>query len=337
MSFPAGSAGVDTHEHHFIAQFSTYLPFSKRETKSMKRTVTLLGLSLMLLATVAFAQRPMDDANERAVRITQGPKITNITGESATIHWTTNTSGANHVRYRVAGSNHPWQSAYHQGGGTNHSLQLTGLEPNKTYEWQILTRDGDLRTQGQFQTARNRHGHGADVNGGSYPQGRGSGDRDHDADDNGYGNNRDHGNERDNNAYGGRVQLYRGVNRQGGHIYSANAGDVTNGGYQSEGTAGSLMSSQQRGTTALYRLSSGGGDSFLTRDSNERDNAIRQGLQDQGVVGYIATAQRPGTQPLYRLYNPGSGQHFYTTSEPEREQAMRLGLKDEGVAGFVWQ
>jgi len=34
----------------------------------------------------------------------------------------------------------------------SHSLQLTGLQRGKTYEWQILTRDGDVRQQGQFQT-----------------------------------------------------------------------------------------------------------------------------------------------------------------------------------------
>ena len=119
----------------------------------MKRTLTLLGLSLMLSAVMAFAQRPMDDDNERRVRIVRGPDIVNVTDDSATINWITNFSGANHVRYRVAGSNDQWQSAYHQGGGTNHSLQLTGLQPGRTYEWQILTRDGDLRTSGQFQTA----------------------------------------------------------------------------------------------------------------------------------------------------------------------------------------
>ncbi|HMC31495.1 MAG TPA: fibronectin type III domain-containing protein, partial [Candidatus Angelobacter sp.] len=106
----------------------------------MKRTFTLLAASLLLLATPMFAQKPMDDANEKAVQITQGPNITNITANSATINWTTNSAGANHVRYRVAGSNSAWKSAFHSGGGTSHSLQLTGLEPGKTYEWQILTR-----------------------------------------------------------------------------------------------------------------------------------------------------------------------------------------------------
>ena len=53
----------------------------------MKRKFTLLGLSLMLLATVAFAQRRMDDANEKAVHIVDGPRIDNITGHSAVIDW----------------------------------------------------------------------------------------------------------------------------------------------------------------------------------------------------------------------------------------------------------
>ena len=130
----------------------------------MKRTLTLLGLGLMLSAPVVFAQKPMDQASEKAVQITQGPTISNITGNSATINWTTNSAGANHVRYRVAGSNSAWKSAYAAGGGTNHSLQLTGLEPGKTYEWQILTRDGDLRTAGQFQSAATANGTAPDVN-----------------------------------------------------------------------------------------------------------------------------------------------------------------------------
>ena len=71
----------------------------------MKRKLTLLGLSLMFSALMAFAQRPMDDENERRVRIVRGPDIVNVTDDSATINWTTNFSGANHVRYRVAGSN----------------------------------------------------------------------------------------------------------------------------------------------------------------------------------------------------------------------------------------
>src|ERR1051326_6376286 len=128
----------------------------------MKRTFTFLGLLLMLSAAPLFAQKPMDTANEKAVQITSGPSITNITGSTATINWSTNSPGANHVRYRIAGSNEAWKSAYHSGGGTNHSLQLAGLQPGKTYEWQIRTRDGYLRTAGEFQTPNS--GTAPDVN-----------------------------------------------------------------------------------------------------------------------------------------------------------------------------
>jgi hypothetical protein len=284
----------------------------------MKRTITLLGLSLMLAAPM-FAQKPMDQASEKAVQITQGPSITNITGTSATINWTTNSAGANHVRYRVAGSNGEWKSAYHPGGGTSHSLQLTGLEPGKTYEWQILTRDGDLRTAGQFQTAATATGTAPDMNAPSTTAAgmpaQSGGDT----------------------SAGAKVPLYRGSNAQGAHLYSTNASDVSAGGFHSEGTVGNLMSSQGSGTAALYRLSSAAGDSFLTRDTNERSGAVGQGYQDQGIVGYIATSQQPGTEPLYRLDNPGARQHFYTTSESERQQAIKSGLKDEGIIGYVWQ
>jgi hypothetical protein len=301
----------------------------------MKRTVTLLGLSLMLLATVAFAQRPMDDNNERAVRIIQGPNITNITGESATIYWATNSSGANQVRYRVAGSNSQWQSAYHQGGGTSHSLQLTGLEPGRTYEWQILTRDGDLRTSGQFQTARKRHGHAPDVNAGAYP-GDGSYDRDHDGD-----HDRDH--DGDNRGYGDRgrgdmVPLYRSANRNGTlHLYTTNQSEQTANGYRAESYAGFLMSSQRRGTVPLFRLVGRNGDILLTTDENDRATMqSRYGYRDDGILGYVASSQLPGTEPFYRLVNQDGSAHFYTASANERSQFLGMGWKDESYVGYLW-
>ncbi|HZU33204.1 MAG TPA: fibronectin type III domain-containing protein [Candidatus Angelobacter sp.] len=123
----------------------------------MKRTLSVLGLSLMMTATLALAQH-MDRA-EREVHITRGPEITDVRGDSAVIRWTTDKDGANRVRYRIAGSNMPWKTAYHSGGGTEHELQLTGLERGRTYEWQILTQDGDVRTSGQFEARRGYHDH----------------------------------------------------------------------------------------------------------------------------------------------------------------------------------
>jgi hypothetical protein len=285
----------------------------------MKRTLMLLGLGLMLSAPIAFAQKPMDQASEKAVQITQGPTISNITGNSATINWTTNTAGANHVRYRVAGSNSAWKSAYAAGGGTNHSLQLTGLEPGKTYEWQILTRDGDLRTAGQFQSAATANGTAPDVNAnaGAAPASPAPGSAD---------------------TSNGKVPLYRSANSTGNlHLYTSNAGEQNSNGFHAEGITGYLLPSQGSGTAPLYRMTGSNGDTLLTQASNERSAMQARGYRDDGVIGYIATSQAPGTLPLYRLSSPDGSAHFYTASASEKSQFQSQGWKDEGVVGYLWQ
>lgn len=284
----------------------------------MKRTLTLLGLSLALSAAPLFAQKPMDSANEKAVQITSGPSITNITGNSATISWTTNSPGANHVRYRVAGSNSAWKSAYHPGGGTNHSLQLTELEPGKTYEWQILTRDGDLRTAGQFQSAASANGTAPDVNAtnaaaGTPAQGAG------------------------NVSSGAKVPLYRASNSNGNyHLYTTNAGEQNSNGFHAEGNAGYILSSQTSGAVPLYRLSNASGDTLLTLDANEKARMQTLGYRDEGIVGYVESSATSGTQPLYRMVNHDGSAHFYTTSATEHQQFLTQGWKDEGTAGYIW-
>jgi hypothetical protein len=278
----------------------------------MKRTLTLLGLGLMLSAPLAFAQKAMDQANEKAVQITQGPSITNISGNSATINWTTNSPGANHVRYRVAGSNGDWKSAYAPGGGTSHSQQLTGLEPGKTYEF--LTRDGDMRTSGQFQSASTATGTAPDVNASASAAPATPGDT----------------------ASGTKVPLYRSVsNTTGGHLYSTTANDQA-GAYKAEGITGYLMSSQVSGTQPLYRLSNGKGDMVLITDANARASLQGQGYRDEGVIGYVATSQVAGTQPLYQTSSADGASHFYTTSSGERDQILGRGYKDQGISGYVW-
>ena len=83
---------------------------------------------------------------------------------------------------------------------------MTGLEPSKTYEWQILTRDGDLRTAGQFQSAA-AGGTAPDVNANAgnapaYPTSPAPGA-----------------------SNDGKVPLYRSANSTGNlHLYTTNAG-----------------------------------------------------------------------------------------------------------------
>jgi hypothetical protein len=288
----------------------------------MKRTLMLLGLGLMLSAPVAFAQKPMDQASEKAVQITQGPNISNITGNSATINWTTNSAGANHVRYRVAGSNSAWKSAYAPGGGTNHSLQLTGLEPGKTYEWQILTRDGDLRTAGQFQSAATAGGTAPDVNANAgaapaspAPPAPGTAD-----------------------TSNGKVPLYRSANSTGNlHLYTSNAAEQNANGFHAEGLTGYLLPAQASGTVPLYRMTGSNGDTLLTQAGSEQTAMQAHGYRDNGIIGYIATTQAPGTQPLYQLSSSDGSAHLYTTSSSEKSQFESQGWKDQGLVGYIYQ
>jgi hypothetical protein len=287
----------------------------------MKRKLTVAGLSLLLGVAVAFAQKQMDEQSEKNVQITQGPNITSITGTSATMSWTTNKAGANHVRYRVAGSNEAWKSAYHQGGGNSHSLQLTGLEPGKTYEWQILTRDGDVRTQGQFQSAATATGTAPDVNGSAAPAAPAP------APAGGGG------------ISGAKVPMYRAVNTQsnGGHSYSVNSGELSGPNMKMEGPAGYVLSSQAPGTLPLYRLVNANGDNWLTTDAGEKASAMSAGYRDGGIIGYIATSQVSGSEPFYRMATSNGGVHFYTSSAGEKAQVLgQGGWSDQGVLGYIW-
>jgi Purple acid Phosphatase, N-terminal domain/Repeat of unknown function (DUF5648) len=290
----------------------------------MKRMLTLLSLSLMLSAVMAFAQRPMDDANERNVRIVRGPEIVNVNDNSATINWTTSSSGANHVRYRVAGSNDQWQSAYHQGGGTNHSVQLTGLQPGRTYDWQILTRDGDLRTSGQFQTPRRDYRERDRYDG--------DGDRDRDRRD----HDRD-GGRYDARDYGNRVALYRSSNSVGSlHLYTTNGNEQNSRGFHAEGTAGFILTSQRRGTVPLYRMRGPNNDILLTVEQDAVARMRGYGYRDDGILGYVAGTQMPGTQTFFALVNQDGSLHFFTTSERERRQFLHRGWQELGPAGYIW-
>ena len=97
-----------------------------------------------------------DKAGDRddSVRLIEGPRVTNVTGHSATIEWKTNKNGANHIRYGTA-QGHPDKTKYAPGGSKEHQMTLTGLQPNTTYYFYIMERDGEVRQggTGSFHTA----------------------------------------------------------------------------------------------------------------------------------------------------------------------------------------
>jgi phosphodiesterase/alkaline phosphatase D-like protein len=89
--------------------------------------------------------------NADNVRILDGPRPQNVTPNSATIYWRTDDVAASDVKYGLD-QNNPDKRAYERGGSREHTAELTSLEPGKTYYYQILRRDGSVRTSGQFST-----------------------------------------------------------------------------------------------------------------------------------------------------------------------------------------
>jgi len=90
-----------------------------------------------------------EEAMERSVHITSGPNVANLTGTSATLQWETNKNAASDIHYNCGGKD---KIAYERGGSTNHSVTLTGLKPNSTYTRKIMTREKEVRKEGQFHT-----------------------------------------------------------------------------------------------------------------------------------------------------------------------------------------
>ena len=85
------------------------------------------------------------------VQILDGPRPQNVTPNSATIYWRTDDVAASDVKYGLD-QNNPDKRAYERGGAREHTAELTNLEAGKTYYYQILRRDGSVRTSGQFST-----------------------------------------------------------------------------------------------------------------------------------------------------------------------------------------
>ena len=87
---------------------------------------------------------------EKAVHITSGPEVTNLKATSATIVWATDKNSASDVHYGTAGAKE--KIAYEKGGSMKHSVNLTGLKPNETYNYKLMTREKHVRFEGTFKT-----------------------------------------------------------------------------------------------------------------------------------------------------------------------------------------
>ena len=140
----------------------------------MKKMIMLL-IAFLALGTWTFAQAQpdRDDRVQKSdkdkdkdrdrhnstnaadnIRITSGPTVTSMSGNTATLQWTTSGVAANDVKYGTDPNNLS-QRAFDREGSVNHTVQLTNLQPGQTVYFEILRRNSSVRDTGSFQFTGN--------------------------------------------------------------------------------------------------------------------------------------------------------------------------------------
>ena len=98
---------------------------------------------MVLFSLAAWAQN-----NAQAERITDGPRVTQTTGTSAEIAWSTETPGSSIVRYGTnpnalsQTAEEPWGGKRERNGDYNHTVWVKNLMPNTTYYFLVETGQG---------------------------------------------------------------------------------------------------------------------------------------------------------------------------------------------------
>jgi len=133
----------------------------------MNLIVTALALGLALgsggapqIAGPAFRQAPSVqqlpvmpvDTARRAVQITQGPVVEQVTDTTAEIAWSTNVNSGTSLRYGTDPS-HLDQTAGMPWGGLTHRVTIKNLRPNTTYYFKAESGQGQ-GTGTQAETAQ---------------------------------------------------------------------------------------------------------------------------------------------------------------------------------------
>lgn len=90
------------------------------------------------------------EALEHSVTIVSGPTVS-TTATSATIAWVTNKNAATDV-WLKGGNIKGHRTQYVRGGAKNHQVTFSNLRPATTYTYEIRTREGGDRREGQLTT-----------------------------------------------------------------------------------------------------------------------------------------------------------------------------------------
>jgi hypothetical protein len=97
------------------------------------------------------------DTSRRAVQITQGPVVENVTDTTVEIAWSTNVNSGTALRYGTDPS-HLDQTAGMPWGGLTHRVTIKNLQPNTTYYFKAESGQGQgtgtlaSTAQASFQT-----------------------------------------------------------------------------------------------------------------------------------------------------------------------------------------
>lgn len=313
----------------------------------MKRLLTiLLAASALTCYSSAQASKNAEEKAEQAkktheakVKITKGPIIEYASADKAVIAWSTNVPSSTVVHYGTD-SNNLSQTAQAPYGGDTHRAHLDNLKANTNYFFNFESEHG----QGTGSEAESTQVYGfhtpsnnaqaiheqpamtaAQVQSGAAPTAAAAATAATPA----------------AAEQGQREPLYR-LSSKTDHLYTTSSAEMNKAkseGYNFEGVAGYVATSQISGTQPLYRLvKSGSGVHFYTANPAEMQSAQSEGFKLEGTVGYVPTTLVAGTVPLERLQQPGTGEFLFTTSAAEKQQAVsRYHYRDQGVACYVWQ
>lgn len=269
----------------------------------------------------AVAEKGLANEENGKVKITSGPAVQNVTGDSAVVTWTTNVKGSSRVNYGTQANNltelaeAPWGA-----GGLTHTVTIKNLKPNTNYYFTVET--GQAQGTGGAEVDNGKVSSFKTSGGGESPAAASAGA-----------------------TPAGKAPLYRLTSSQGeDRLYTASQAEAQQAqreGYRMEGVAGYVEQKPGAGAEPLYRLVRKNGnhsDHFYTANPQEKDEATRKGFRVEGISGYVAKSQEPGTVPLERLEQPKTGEYLFTTSQPEAQKAAsQQQYQPQGTCCYIWQ
>jgi phosphodiesterase/alkaline phosphatase D-like protein len=108
----------------------------------------IAGMAVCLMLSV------VGSAQQGQITVIAGPIPQNVTDTQATIWWETSSPAATIIKYGTD-QNNLNQTAQQPWGNQSHSVQLSNLQPNTTYYFQVQRPSGEVLKSGSFQTQSN--------------------------------------------------------------------------------------------------------------------------------------------------------------------------------------